>query len=103
VRFDVKGPALLVGAAILAYVGWAELHGDDALRAEAAEVACQERVCQPELEKRTKDLFGWTFLYLIHGDRTHTVTVSCEHEFWVVGPYRCGVAESNSAVDERFR
>lgn len=91
---------VLVAAAWLA---WFQAGRGSDLEERAALTACRGKVCQTELRKRHRRLFGWRFSFETYGDRARTILVECSRPFWVVGEWECAVAESNTAIDPRFR
>jgi hypothetical protein len=97
------GRILVVAALVgLGALGWSMLHDDASLEERAAELACRGRVCEASLTKKTRDLFGWTFIFATHGERSFSIDVTCTRGFWVFGDYRCDVSEVDNAADSRF-
>ena len=75
---------------------------DASLLDRATELACRGRTCDASLEKKKRDLFGWTFTFATRGERTFSVDVTCSRGFWVFGDYHCDVSEVANAADSRF-
>jgi len=99
---DLRRIALTGALFGLGALGWSMLHDDASLLERAAELACRGHVCDASLEKKTRDLFGWTFTFATRGERTFSVNVTCTRGYWVFGDYRCDVTETAHAADSRF-
>jgi hypothetical protein len=99
---DLGRLGLYLAVCLLAYVGWSQLHEDDSLRLRADEVACMGKECTAELQKKTRDAFGWTFSYRTYGEVARVVSVTCARPFWIFGSYRCDVSGIDAAPDSRF-
>ena len=100
---DVQRLAMLGLLGCLGFVGWTMLHDDQGLEGRAAELACRGRVCNAVIQKKTRDLFGWTFVFNAYGDDTLLVSVTCTRALWVFGEYACDVSGADRAADWRFK
>jgi hypothetical protein len=92
--------AVLAGLGVL---GWNMLRDDAGLAERAAELSCRGRACTAEFQKKTRNLFGWTFTFATYGDRSLLVDVTCTRQLWVLGDYACDVSEADHAADFRFK
>ena len=99
---DVRRLVFTAALLGLGGLGWTMLHDDADLLEHATELACRGRVCNAALEKKTRDLFGWTFTFTAYGDQNLSVDVTCTRVLWVAGDYRCDVSGAAHAADSRF-
>ena len=92
----------LAALALLAWVGWSQLHEDDTLRPTADEMACLGRQCTVALTKKQRDLFGYTFTYRTYAEQNRVVSVTCARSLWIFGSYSCDVTANDSAGENRY-
>jgi hypothetical protein len=90
---------LAIGAALAIVSG--RLTNEESARAAAQTVACQGVVCEAEIVRSKRTLFGWEIEVDTYDGEPASVVVTCTRRFWVAGDLDCHVSHQDGRAGDR--